>query len=94
MTLLPLERLLLLLPAVGLRYWDRLSHQLPTLSLPLEIRAAIQPRRLLAHLRLVLGNLILHLHRQTDVVQPIYEAVLPELLDLELAEGVTVSVLD
>jgi len=92
-TRLPVKRLLDRFPTIGLRDRDGLCRQASAL-VALEVAAAVQPWGVECHLLLEAGDLVLHLHGKTDVVETVDEAVLAELLDVEAADLLAGGVVD
>src|SRR3569833_2788861 len=90
----PLQRLRLLIAPVRLGHGHSLGSELAALSLALEVSGAVEPGVVAAHLLLEVGDLVLELHGEADVVEALDEAVLAELLDLEGADGVAAGVAD
>ncbi|GKT69967.1 lysine-specific demethylase 8 [Colletotrichum tofieldiae] len=73
---------------------DGLGEETTRLGVPLEVAGAVEPGGELGHAALVVGDLVVLLHGQANVVEAVDEAVFPELLDVKVGQGVAVRVLD
>ena len=92
-TFLPLKRFRLLLASIRLRHRRSLDLN-RLLAVSAHVTAPRDPWVVLPLLALVLGDAVLLLHGQADVVETVDQTVFPELLDVELAELLAVGRLD
>lgn len=89
---LPLQWFLFLLPPVGLRYWHSIYFDRPISFPPSQIPTVADPRSLDRHPFLVFPDLVLNLHREANVIQSVNQAMLPEFLNLEVRQYLSVFV--
>ncbi|GKT45680.1 uncharacterized protein ColSpa_05861 [Colletotrichum spaethianum] len=91
---LPLKGLRLGFAPVRLGDGDSLGEETARLGISLEVAGAVEPGGELGHAALVVGDLVVLLHGQANVVEAVDEAVFPELLDVKVGEGVAFRVLN